>query len=650
MALYEALAAAGIGRVAIVDDDSGALAFASLTEELRALLSDPDDERFEALLGFAHSHGDIPAWQDLSPEDQIELTRSLGFVRALCRDELSTALPELHAQYMQAVLLEHNTRRAPVVALSETLRAIGYPEGEITLFGADVTPPALVDYPLVFVDLMLDPQAGTSQRSQDLIAGLAQLCRDTDRPNPLLVVMSINETMLRETRRKVRAGAQISASGFRVLPKTWISGNSARQIVELVLTQLLRERALVPDFRKFVVAWQDSITAARDSFVERLWSLDMRSLQILDEVAQVEGMALEDHLGDVLMRFLLWHVESQPGLQPAMSSVNQVLRGLLDATNAPTLVQDMFDAQQIEALNRAAIWHGRDWLRDPVALVPTADAIKWLKRHLSFGDVVVSSAFPQDARVWIHLTQACDFARVDGASTQKLLFLQGNAELESAKNKPNDKGALTSVRGCRVMDQTYTLFLDLRQAQLVAPSLASKLLANKKYRVSSRMRPDAAQRLLNDYAKHISRVAMPGEATVQPIAARMLKKEDKTWTLHAIDGQAEFFGAIVSHDTKRSISFFEPFASRMATIAAPSVQSQEGTTAPPAPALTWLEYLVSCFRDGLTVTSSGAASLPATKAVLVTPESNESLADAVAWAKNRGGSAIVLYRERPEET
>jgi hypothetical protein len=644
MALYDALTAAAITRVAIVDDDSGELTFESLPEELRDILGDPDDPRFTALLHFALAHGDIPEGAALGTDEMLALVRSQTFIRSLCREELAIDLAELHEQYMRPVLLEHNKRRAPVTALKKILREVGYSEDSISVYGANVSAPQLFDCSLVFVDLMLDPQSGSSQHAQSLISSLTTLCRERNRATPLLVLMSINQVMLRENRQRIRVGAEVSASGFRIIPKTWLTGEGAQQRVELVLTQLLRERPAVAEFGRFVGVWKDAVTAARDAFVERLWALDMRCLQLLDDVARQEGMALEDHVGDVLMRYLLWHVETQPLLQPAMSSINRNLRQLLDGANAPTLLQDMFETDQIEALNRSATWHAREWLRDVSPFVAGGDAILWLKRHLSFGDVLVSSAFPQMPRVFVHLTQACDFARIDSDSAQRLLFLEGEARLESSEKTVEDRGSLVSVRGCRIMDQTYILRLDLRRVQMLSPSLASKLLARKRYRVTGRMRSDAAQRLLNQYAQHISRVAMPGETSVRSIAARMLRKDGTTWSIYSDAGEpVSFAGALTLHTDDRQLYFFELSVSELAAAAAPGVQVFEGTRAPPAP-LTWLEYLVACFRNGVKLTGGGTGKPVETKAIVVLPETDETLADAVKWAKNRGERVILLYR------
>lgn len=646
MALYDALTAAVITRAAIVDDDSGELTFESLPEEFRDVLGDPDDPRFAELLNFALAHGDIPDWEALDTDEMLALVRSQPFVRSLCRAELAIELAELHEQYMRSVLLEHNKRRAPVTALKRILREIGYPEDSISVHGANVSAPQLLDCSLVFVDLMLDPQSGSSQHAQTLISSLSTLCREGNRATPLLVLMSINQVMLRENRQRIRVGAEVSASGFRIIPKTWLTGDDAQQRVELVLTQLLRERPAVAEFGRFVGAWKSAVTAARDAFVERLWALDMRCLQLLDDVARQEGMALEDHLGDVLMRYLLWHVEAQPLLQPAMTSINQSLRRLLDGANAPTLLQDMFETGQIDSLNRSATWHAREWLREVSPFGAGDDAILWLKRHLSFGDVLISSSFPLLPRVFVHLTQACDFARVDSDSAQRLLFLEGEARLESAESNVEDRGSLVSVRGCRIMEQTYVLRLDLRRVQMLSTSLASKLLARNRYRVTGRMRSDAAQRLLNQYAQHISRVAMPGETSVRSITARMLRKDGTNWSMYSASGEpVSFSGALTLHSDERQLYFFEPSVSELAAAAAPGVQLTEGTRVPPAPALTWLEYLVSCFRNGVKITGGGTGKPPETKAVVVLSETDETLADAVKWAKNRGEKVILLYRQ-----
>jgi len=131
----------------------------------------------------------------------------------------------------------------------------------------------------------------------------------------------------------------------------------------------------------------------------------------------------------------------------------------------------------------------------------------------------------------------------------------------------------------------------------------------------------------------------------------MLRKDGTTWSIYSDSGgePVSFAGALTLRSDDRQLYFFEPSVSELAAAAAPVVQVSEGTRAPPAPALTWLEYLVSCFRNGVKLSGGGTANLAETKTVVTLQETDQTLADAVKWAKNRGERVILLYRRRDSD-
>lgn len=355
---------------------------------------------------------------------------------------------------------------------------------------------AVAEWDLLFLDLFLgvtdDDNAIKSAiaRVKRLIANMA------DEARPLVVVMSTKAGIeLSTLASRLQAEASLLGCKFRTVSKLEFD-----KVLPQILEQLLKDRPKAQMVARWLDTWRAAITAANDTFVEKLRSLDLSDYAYLQKFRlDAEGVDLGTYLRPTLLDFLSYCVEENHELSRQASELDKL--SFEQAPHAHFLPSDRV----------TELAHARTFLNRAVLEVSGLQ-VDDVSKQLQLGDVIVKKpagasgyGFGLDGvEALVVITQACD---IQQDNTDAFLMLRGTIHLRDWTADLAPIATRTDVFIWNGVDYS----LDWERAKVVSlkrSTLQSRLGPNGGYARIARFRDVEALRIQNLFASHLTRIGV----------------------------------------------------------------------------------------------------------------------------------------------
>lgn len=357
MSVTELLAAAGVTRILMVDDDLRAqptlmdvnACSPSVQGNLEAILQDPDHDGTECLVELLQQNGrPYASLADLFQGLADEL------IREQCPADLSKpyddALKNLHGFQEPLKKIQSWVRAQGRIELTEWSEIRELAEDEL--------------YDLLIVDYYLTENEAAPTRA--FITAMLEKHKKCEKPL-LVVLMSTNKDGVSGDLSIIRDEVGASASRFRILVKPSAAHIEPEPVVKerwlQALTQLANERALIQPIESFIDAWKNGLTKATNTIVQRLYELDASAFAILSATASADSMSIEEYMADVLAKRVSAETEEHAEVSNHTLALQKALSLSISAVG-PTINQgvEIKDAQHaIRRLMSDVVWHRSPW-------------------------------------------------------------------------------------------------------------------------------------------------------------------------------------------------------------------------------------------------------------------------------------------------
>lgn len=409
-------------RVLVVDDELGQFVYAQVREsepDIEALLGDVDAPEVEKLLRLCAQKRDVAAFE-ADPKAFQKFLMSDAFVQEVLLTDWfrGTADPDVLDRFSNFF-----TRADRGKSLRDEFEA-AFPVQE---FQVDyrATRPSRTEalaYDFVFLDLVL---VGGGSPVDELKVFLQELSDEAgDKPMPPIVAMSTAEEELTKHRQEFGKAAQISAAGLWILPKSDLSSADFKaRGLRVLFDQLVAQRAVAQGIRAFIRSWSKALKKAAEAAETTLWNLDAAAIQRVHLTAITDNDPFDGHLGDLISREYLWHVERDLEVAKKLGELDSCFRAQLNEDDGlmTRFMSPIVNPEVARAFFAHYVWSG--WPTDGAFYGPGVEQPEQrFNSTLPFGSVLASE-LKAGGECLVHVTQQCDL----NASTRS-----GKAENRSA--------------------------------------------------------------------------------------------------------------------------------------------------------------------------------------------------------------------------
>lgn len=364
MSVTELLAAAGVTRILMVDDDLRSeptlmdvnACSPSAQGNIEAILQDPDHDGTECLVELLQQNG--------RPHTSLA-----DLFHGLADQRIREQCPaDLRKPYDDALKNLHGFQE-PLKKIQSWVSAPGQIElttwPEIRELAADQL------YDLLIVDYYLTENEAAPTRA--FIKTMLEKHKKCEKPL-LVVLMSTNKDGVSGDLSIIRDEVGASASRFRILVKPSAAHVEPEPVVKerwlQALTQLANERALIQPIEGFIDAWKNGLTKATNTIIKRLYELDASAFAILSATASADSMSIEEYMADVLAKRVSAETEEHAEVSSHTLALQKALSQSVSAVG-PTINQgvEIKDAQHaIRRLMSDVVWHRSPWHQPQLAL------------------------------------------------------------------------------------------------------------------------------------------------------------------------------------------------------------------------------------------------------------------------------------------
>ena len=405
-------------RILVVDDELVQFVYAQLREsepEIETVLGDADGPEVRELLKLCATAMDASSFEANEGAFRAFLTTD-AFVQQIL---LSAWFREKASQDLVGRFSNFFTRADRGAALRKEFdAAFPLPEYAIDFVAKR---PGLIEalsYDFLFLDLVL---VGSASPVDDLKKFLGELSAEAgDKPMPPIVAMSTAEAELKTHRQEFSKASQISAAGLWILPKSDLASKDFKaRGLRVLFDQLMAQRSPAHSMRAFVRSWAGALLKAADAAETTLWNLDASAIQRIHLTAIGDNDPFDGHLGDLISREYLWHVEQDGVVAARLGELDGCLRKLLDDKDGmkSRFMSPIVDPRATRAFFSHYVWSG--W---PIGGAFYGAAVDRPEQRfnatLPFGSVLASD-LKSGGECLIHVTQQCDLNSSTRAKTEK---------------------------------------------------------------------------------------------------------------------------------------------------------------------------------------------------------------------------------------
>lgn len=369
MSVTELLAAAGVTRILMVDDDLRAEPTLTDVNEcaplaqsnIEAILQDPDHDATECLVELLQQNG--------RPHASLA-----DLFQGLADDRIREQCPADLREPYEAARTNLRGFKEPLRKIQSWVRARDI---ELTAWPKIQELEADEFYDLLIVDYYLTENEAAPTRA--FIKAMLEKHKDCAKPL-LVVLMSSNKDGVSNDLSIIRDEVGASASRFRILVKPSAAHGEPEPVVKerwlQALTQLANERVLIQPIEGFIDAWKNGLTKATETIVKRLYELDASAFAILSATASADSMSIEEYMADVLAKRVSAEAEEHSEVSSHTLALQTALSQSVSAVG-PTINQgvEIKDAQHaIRRLMSDVVWHRSPWHQPRAALPDRAKA------------------------------------------------------------------------------------------------------------------------------------------------------------------------------------------------------------------------------------------------------------------------------------
>lgn len=285
-----------------------------------------------------------------------------------------------------------------------------FPPPTFELSFVAVRPPAaeLLVFDFVFLDLVLKASASPVDEMAAYLLRISEAAGSNRLPP--LVVMSTHAE-LKIHRKSFSARSNISAAGLWILPKTDLGALDFKaRGLQLVYDQLTKQRDSAHHMRQFVISWTSALDSARSKASATLWNLDAAAMQRIHHTAIKDNDPYDGHLGELVAREYLWHVESDDPVGRAVADLDQCFRKELDPADL-TKIKNRFLSPLVDTKVARGLFSRFTWVGWPSASEfygpGVAKPVQEFNTRIPFG-AVIATELKAGGECLIHITQQCD--------------------------------------------------------------------------------------------------------------------------------------------------------------------------------------------------------------------------------------------------
>lgn len=378
------------------------------------------------------------------------------------------------------------------------------------IFRAERPPIAdALSFGLIVLDLVLK---GSASPVDELVVYLKQLSgAAADDSLPPLIVMSTHPE-LREHRGSFSESASISAAGLWILPKIdLVAPDFKARGLRLAFEQLTRQRSAAHHMRIFVGRWTNALNTARGKAASTLWNLDASAMQRIHHTAIKDNDPYDDHLGELIAREYLWHVESDKSVSDAVKSLDACFREEIDPSDLDRLkyrfMAPLVDPDVTRGLFSSFTWLGWPSVDAFFGAAVTNPLVEFNTR-VPFGSVL-ASALVDGGECLVHITQQCDLNAATKPKPEQRSAVFATALIHEAF--PHRLTAFHSqdlvARGLLVDGKEFDLkFVQGRTVAMPIPDFLQKAERDG-LKICGRLRYDVANHFVQATANQLTRPA-----------------------------------------------------------------------------------------------------------------------------------------------
>lgn len=393
-------------RVLVVDDELAGMDAGHLRQlepGVETLLSDPGSPDIAGIIAIAAQIMDVSTFQG-SDANTASFLASDDFVKVLVSTTFEKAPDGIKKHFANFLSKVESVRSLK----GEFEKAFPGPQFEL-IFRATRPPAAdALTFDLIVLDLVLKR---SRQPVDELIAYLIDLSdmAKSDMLPPVILMSTHSE--LRVHRKTFSERASISAAGLWILPKSdLVAPDFKARGLNLVFEQLSRQRSIAHRMRIFVRSWTRALDNARDKAASTLWNLDASAMQRIHHTAIKDNDPYDDHLGELVAREYLWHVESDRFVSDAVKRLDTCFREEIDSANLDRLnyrfMAPLVDPDVTRGLFSRFTWLGWPSV-DAFFGASVANPLAEFNTRVPFGSVLASELV-DGGECLVHITQQCD--------------------------------------------------------------------------------------------------------------------------------------------------------------------------------------------------------------------------------------------------
>jgi hypothetical protein len=498
-------------RILVVDDELVQFVHAQLREsepEIERVLGDEEGPEVRELLELCANAVDVSPFRADPTAFKAFLASDIFVQQVLLapwfRDK---ATPDLVSKFSNFF-----TRADRGAALRKVFDA-AFPHTEYAIEFVAKRPGRVeaLDFDFLFLDLVL---IGSASPVDDLKKYLGELSAEAgDKPMPPIVAMSTAEAELTKHRQEFSKASQISAAGLWILPKSDLTSKDFMERgLRVLFEQLMAQRAPARSMRAFVRSWSGALSKAVEAAETTLWNLDASAIQRIHLTAIGDNDPFDGHMGDLVSREYLWHVEQDKQVAERIAELDACLREHIDENDdlKSRFMSPIVDPEAARAFFSHYIWSG--W---PGRVAFYGDGVDNAEQRfnatLPFGSVLASDLHA-DGECLIHVTQQCDLnasTRVRLGKPEKRSAIFAIAEVHKAlphylTSFKNDD--LVAV-GLKTADGQFDLKYALGRVLAMPIADFLKYAESRRLAVVGRLRVDVAAQFAQATANQLTRPA-----------------------------------------------------------------------------------------------------------------------------------------------
>lgn len=556
-------------RILVVDDELVQFVYAQLREsepEIEAVLGDVDGPEVKELLILCAEKMDVSAFNGDSKAFEHFLT-SDAFVQDFLltdwfRGKASADLLGRFSNFLTRADRGSALRR-------EFDLAFPAPAYEIHFVGKRPPRAEAVVFDFLFLDLVL---VGSATPVDDLKKYLGELSAESgDKLMPPIVAMSTAEAELTKHRQEFSKASQISAAGLWILPKSDLaSADFKARGLRVLFDQLMAQRAASQSMRAFIRSWSDALKRAADAAETTLWNLDAAAIQRVHLTANVDNDPFDGHLGDLISREYLWHVERDKTVAKKICELDVCFRKHMDGADGlkTRFMSPIVNPEVARAFFSHYVWSG--WPTGDAFYGPTVEKPEErFNSTLPFGSVLASN-LKAGGECLIHVTQQCDLnVATKGGQGANRSAVFAIAEVHEAL--PHHLARFDSRDLVAVGLKTATGAFDLQYApgRVLAMPIADflKRAEAEKLAVVGRLRFDVAAQFAQATANQLTRPAafkMARDSEVVVKAFLLGEKIPKNPATAYVDATGSHRSMIAVRGGDQSLAFQDDDGMRLA--------------------------------------------------------------------------------------